>query len=124
RQPDMTRTTTLRVAAWGTTGVFAAMMTVSGILYLVGPKALMDGLRELGYPLYFLKLLGATKLLGAAALIAPVPPRVREWAYAGFAFDLGFAIASHVATGAGTAAPPAVALALVAASYILRERAA
>jgi DoxX-like protein len=113
-----------RVAATVTTGVFAALMTLSGILYLVGPEAIMAGLRALGYPVYFLKFLGAAKILGAAALFAPGSPRLREWAYAGFTFDLIAAVVSHVLTGTASHAPPPLAvLTLLMASYLLRRRA-
>jgi len=114
-----------KVAATVTTSVFAALMMLSGILYLVGPEAIMAGLRALGYPVYFLKFLGAAKILGAAALLAPASPRLREWAYAGFTFDMIAAAISHVLTGTVSHAPPALAaLALLMASYFLRRRAA
>ena len=40
-------------------------------------------LKRLGYPLYFLVILGIWKLLGAVALVIPRFPRLKEWAYAG-----------------------------------------
>jgi DoxX-like protein len=96
-------------------------MFVSGVLYLIGPPPLMAALRVLGYPEYFLHLLGAAKLLGAAALFAPPRSRLREWAYAGFTFDLSFAVASHLAAGhAADVVPPLAALGLLGASYGLR----
>jgi len=60
------------------------------------------------------------KLLGVALLLAPVPPRLKEWAYAGFAFDLGSAIFAHRAVGDGPEAWgwAAVTLALGAVSYV------
>src|SRR5262249_61474387 len=88
----------LAAAAWMATGLFAAAMTVSGIAYVIGAKAVLDGIRQLGYPDYFLRLLGVAKLLGVAGLFVP-RPRVREWAYAGFTVDLVAAIASHLLTG-------------------------
>ena len=106
-----------------TTSLFAFAMLVSGVLYLVGPRPLMDALRPLGYPTYFLKLLGAAKLLGAFGLFAPPRSQLREWAYAGFAFDLLFAIGSHLAVGsAADILPPLAALALLGASYRLRKQ--
>src|SRR5262245_26089694 len=87
------------LAAWITTGAFAAMMLASGTLYLIGPRPILEMLRPLGYPLYFVKLLGVAKVVGAVALLAPVRPTLREWAYAGFAFDLLAAVASHIAIG-------------------------
>lgn len=57
-----------------------------------------EGVRHLGYPEYFGNALVVFKVLGALALIIPaVPKRIKEWAYAGFAFDFLFASISHYA---------------------------
>ncbi|HVG13661.1 MAG TPA: DoxX family protein [Chitinophagaceae bacterium] len=57
-----------------------------------------EGIRHLGYPAYFGSAVVIFKVLGALALIIPqVPPRMKEWAYAGFAFDFIFAAISHAA---------------------------
>lgn len=55
-----------------------------------------EGIKHLGYPEYFGNALVVFKILGVLALIIPqVPNRVKEWAYAGFAFDFLFAAISH-----------------------------
>jgi hypothetical protein len=55
-----------------------------------------EGIRHLGYPPYFGNALVVFKVLGALALIIPqVPKRIKEWAYAGLAFDFIFASISH-----------------------------
>ncbi|MFB9076058.1 DoxX family protein [Flavobacterium procerum] len=57
-----------------------------------------EGIKHLGYPEYFGNALVVFKILGVLALIIPqVPARVKEWAYAGFAFDFIFASISHFA---------------------------
>jgi hypothetical protein len=56
---------------------------------------------HLGFPAYFRVELSLAKLAGVALLLAPVPARLKEWAYAGFAFDLGSAIIAHLAVGDG-----------------------
>lgn len=114
-----------KLAARATTGLVAALMLVSGALYLLGPRPLMEALSQLGYPVYFLKLLGVAKLLGVVGMLAPGRPTLREWAYAGFTFDLLFAVASHaVMSGPADVVPPLVVLGLLASSYLLRRRVA
>lgn len=55
-----------------------------------------EGIKHLGYPEYFGNALVIFKILGVLALVIPqVPNRVKEWAYAGFAFDFLFAAISH-----------------------------
>jgi hypothetical protein len=59
----------------------------------------VDGIIHLGYPVYFLTILGIWKMLGVAALLIPRFPLLKEWAYAGFFFVMSGAIYSHIATG-------------------------
>jgi hypothetical protein len=112
------------LGAWITTGLFALVMTLSGALYLVGPQPVVEGFRHLGYPDYFRTLLGIAKLLGVAAILGAGPRRtLREWAYAGFAFDLIAAALSHAMRGDGRAAAfPLIVLGLLAGSYVLWHR--
>ena len=53
----------------------------------------------LGYPLYFFRILGFWKILGAIAILVPRFPRLKEWAYAGIFFDLTGAAATWAAVG-------------------------
>jgi hypothetical protein len=58
-----------------------------------------EGIRHLGYPVYFGITLTIFNILGSLILVIPqVPGRIKEWAYAGFAFDFIFALVSNVAT--------------------------
>jgi hypothetical protein len=55
-----------------------------------------EGIRHLGYPVYFGNALVVFKILGVLALvITKIPERIKEWAYAGFAFDFIFACISN-----------------------------
>jgi hypothetical protein len=80
-----------------------------------------EGIRHLGYPEYFGNALVVFKIAGVLALVVPqVPKRIKEWAYAGFAFDFIFASISHAAVDGinGQAFFPLVVLAVLAVSYI------
>ncbi len=80
-----------------------------------------EGIRHLGYPAYFGTLLNIFKVLGAIVLMLPaVHPRVKEWAYAGFAFDFIFAALSlWIVDGPNTLVLlPAVAMLILAVSYV------
>jgi hypothetical protein len=54
---------------------------------------------QLGYPIYFLTILGIWKMLGVVAVLIPKFPLLKEWAYAGFFFAMSGAVFSHVASG-------------------------
>ena len=80
-----------------------------------------EGITHLGYPLYFGTALVVFKVLGVLALVIPqIPPRVKEWAYAGFAFDFIFASISHTAVDGVTFGTffPFIVLGVLAVSYI------
>ncbi len=80
-----------------------------------------EGIRHLGYPEYFGNALVVFKVVGALILIIPkIPARIKEWAYAGFAFDFIFAAISHTAIdGLGSQSFfPLIVLAILIISYI------
>lgn len=80
-----------------------------------------EGIRHLGYPEYFGNALVAFKVLGVLAIIIPkIPTRIKEWAYAGFAFDFLFATISHGAVDGinGQTFFPLIVLGILAISYI------
>ena len=116
----MTTTTTTRNTQiyWITTGVTALAFTAIGIANLARVPAVLEGVTHLGYPAYLSTILGIWQLLGAAAIAAPAPRRLKEWAYAGMFFNLTGAAASHIASGDPLAKVlvPLVLLAVVVAS--------
>jgi hypothetical protein len=95
---------------------------VGGAFNLFGFPRVLETMAHLGYPAYFPKIVGAWKVLGAVAVLAPRFPRLKEWAYAGILFDLTSAAASHAMSGdpAGKVIPPLVLLAVAAASWAPR----
>ena len=115
-----------RLVGTVSTVVFSLVMTGSALLFLSGAPKVAESLGALGYPAYLAKLLGAAKLCGVAALWLPLPKALREWAYAGFAFNLLGAVASHLASPGprAHALQPAVLLVPLLLSYFLRHRAA
>lgn len=110
------------IGYWATTGLFALAITGAGIADVMLTPDMAAAMEHLGYPGYFARILGTWKILGALALVAPAFPRLKEWAYAGFFFNLTGAAISHLAVGDGLAgaAPPLVLGLLATASYLLR----
>ena len=112
-----------RNAGYWTATILIALSMLSGVAaYLARAEEPLRGMAELGYPAYFVLLLGIWKLLGGLALLAPRLPLLKEWAYAGIAFDLTGAAFSHAAIGhpAAKVIVPLVILGIAAASYALR----
>jgi uncharacterized membrane protein YphA (DoxX/SURF4 family) len=87
------------VVYWVATALLAAELLLGGIWDVFEVPQVRIVFERLGYPAYFLVILGVWKLLGAVAVVIPRFPRLKEWAYAGAVFDLTGAIASHLASG-------------------------
>jgi hypothetical protein len=110
-----------RLAYWVATILFAAFMAFDAFAYLSHDPKMEAAMASLGYPPYFMLILGTAKALGVVAILAPGMVRLKEWAYAGFTFTLLGASLSHLASGQqNAAAMPLVALVIMAISYLLR----
>ena len=111
---------TQRIIFWVSTSLIAAF---EGVLPALTSQSEMakEGISHLGYPQYFGNALVVFKVLGVLVLMIPAfPRRLREWAYAGFAFDFIFATISHICVDGFTPLSlfPLAVLAVLAASYI------
>ncbi|MEL6110226.1 MAG: DoxX family protein [Planctomycetota bacterium] len=88
-----------QIGYWIVTLVFCFAMAGSGSMNLLRVEAMKEGLNGLGYPDYLMTILGVAKILGVIALLMPGATLLKEWAYAGFTFDLLGASASHAFAG-------------------------
>jgi len=80
------------------------------------------GITKLGYPIYFLTVIGVWKILGSIAVLVPKFPLLKEWAYAGFFFIMSGAIFSHIAVGSSVTEliPSLLLLILTCVSWYFR----
>ena len=111
-----------KIIYWVANLWLALGMTSTGIVQLIHIKEETDMMAHLGYPLYFLTLLGVWKLLGVVAVLIPKFPLLKEWAYAGFFFAMTGAVFSHVAGGDGPAEffGPVLLIVLTSVSWYFR----
>lgn len=92
-------------------------------LFTNGPESIVIIMKQLGYPLYLMKILGFAKILGGIAILTGYVPKLKEWAYAGFAFDFLGATASHVLAGdSSNALFPFIFFITLMASYLLWQK--
>jgi uncharacterized membrane protein YphA (DoxX/SURF4 family) len=84
---------------WTTTTVLALVLLAGGVADLARVPATTAGVLALGYPAYFVTILGTWKVLGGIAVLAPRFPRLKEWAYAGAFFNFTGAAISHLVSG-------------------------
>ena len=98
-----TAPTALAAGYWVVTALFCLQIGFTAYAQLGLPQV-AEAFTRLGFPDYFRVELAWAKLLGVVLLLAPVPARLKEWAYAGFAITLGSALIAHVAVGDGVEA--------------------
>jgi hypothetical protein len=109
---------------WCVTGLFCLWMALTAYAQLTLPQV-AEAFRQLGFPSASFRVeLSCAKILGIAALLFPVPARLKEWAYAGFGIVCISALIAHVWAGQGLEhwIWALVAFALLAVSFLLRER--
>ena len=110
-----------KVIYWITTGLLAALSVFAAFTYLSGSPQAIQGFAHVGYPQQLRVILGIAKFLGAIALIVPGTPRLKEWAYAGFAFAWISAFVAHYLAKDGPAAfLPLLLLVFLIISYVTR----
>jgi hypothetical protein len=114
----------INIFYWIITVLFCVLMAFGGFFDLVSAPEAIVVMKHLGYPAYLLPFLGVAKLLGILALLVPGIPRLKEWAYAGFFFDLTGALYSHISSGDTAAQWGGIffGYALLFGSYLLHHK--
>ena len=90
-----------KIIYWIATVWLSLGMLSTGIVQLLKLKEETEMMDHLGYPLYFLTILGIWKILGVIGVLIPKFPLLKEWVYDGFFFAMSGAIFSHLALGDG-----------------------
>jgi DoxX-like family len=113
------------IVYWATTAVLVVECVVGGVLGALRLAPFLGTATHLGYPAYFMTILGVWYVLAGVVVLAPRLPRLKEWAYAGLVFNYIGAAVSHLWVGDGAKAlvGPLVFVGLTAASWGLRPQA-
>lgn len=91
---------TTNILYWVITGLYGLFIIATSFGDVISnPDAIKIVTTQLGYPLYFLPFIGIAKILGGIAILIPGLPKIKEWAYAGLAFDLIGALYSLISVG-------------------------
>ena len=88
-----------KIIYWTATIWLALGMLSTGIVQLLKTEEEVDMMTRLGYPVYFLTIIGVWKILGVVAVLIPKFPLLKEWAYAGFFIAMSCAVVSHLISG-------------------------
>ena len=77
-----------KIIYWIFTVLLIAMMLMSAVTSFMPNPQGEAMMKTIGYPYDVLYLLSVAKILGIITLLVPGFSRLKEWAYAGFTFDL------------------------------------
>jgi len=83
---------------WIITALLSFCIFLGGLAQALELKEVLQGFKPLGYPVYFISLIGIWKVLGVIAILVPKFPLLKEWAYAGIFFTMTGAVISHIAS--------------------------
>lgn len=83
-----------KIIFWTNTILISAFFILSGYMEVTKNPATYPKTIRMGYPPYFITLLGVAKLIGSAVFLVPMSRRLREWVFAAFTIDVIFAFAS------------------------------
>lgn len=111
-----------KIIYWIATLWLSLGMVSTGYVQLTHMEDEVQKMSALGYPAYFLTIIGIWKILGVVAILIPKYPLIKEWAYAGFFFLMTGAIFTHLAVGDEAAEyfGPALLLVLTGISWYYR----
>lgn len=111
-----------KIIYWVATIWLSLGMISTGIVQLIQMEEEVQKMNTLGYPSYFLTIIGVWKILGVIVVLVPKFPLVKEWAYAGFFFLMSGAIFTHLAVAdeAVEYFGPALLLVLTVVSWYFR----
>jgi hypothetical protein len=110
------------IGYWVCTVLIVFFMLPGGVFQVMRAPQSVAGFAKLGFPVYFVVLLGVWKILGSIAIVWPGFPLLKEWAYAGIFFDLTGAAVVNASTGGAWwhVAAPLVILVILYGSWELR----
>ncbi len=115
---------TIKTTYWISTGLFSLLMLMDGFGGVTRQQAGIDVLNHLGYPVYLLTIAGIAKFLGVIAVLQTRFHAIKEWAYAGFAFNFILAFASRAFVGDGgiEVVAPIIALGIMFIPYFFWKK--
>lgn len=83
---------------WIITGILSFCLFSGGLAQALQVQGVVQGFKPLGYPIYFISIIGVWKVLGIIAILIPGFKLLKEWAYAGLFFTMTGAVISHIAS--------------------------
>ena len=111
-----------RIIYYLSTGMLTVLMLMSAGMYFFNHEMIAMAFQKLGYPTYIIYPLATAKILGLIAIWTRKSNTLKEWAYAGFFFDVVLAASAHIMAKDGEFAPALLGIVLVLLSYTYERK--
>ncbi len=111
-----------RIAYWVFTALFGLSMLSGAALSFFDYTHAREEFSGLGFPVFIIYPLALAKISGVIGILQRASDRLREWAYAGFFFNLLLAFGAHLTAGDGEAFGPALVMAFMIGSYFFGNK--
>jgi hypothetical protein len=112
-----------KIGFWVATGLFSVMMIAGAVGYLINLENVKPVFIALGYPIHIIVPLAVAKILGILAITTRKSHVLKEWAYAGFCFELILAFMAHISADDHDWLGAIIGLSLLFTSYFLQKKA-
>jgi hypothetical protein len=114
----------INIFYWICTGNLIPGLGIGSVYGIILHPGSTEQFVRLGYPVYLAPFLGVARILALIVIVIPRYPRLKEWAYAGLAFDIIGAIYSQIATGQPLTGLffPIMAILLLSGSYFFYHK--
>ena len=111
-----------KIIYWSATTLLGLLMLMGVTMYFLTYDEVTEAFIRLGYPTYLIYPLAIVKVLGMTAIISNKSAILKEWAYAGFFFNLTLALTAHLNVGDGEFPGALLAMTLLSISYIFHRK--
>jgi len=106
-----------KIVYWIATVVLTGIMCFSVFNYFFNHEMIANFFVSMGYPTYLIYPLATAKILGLVAIWGNFSKWLKEWAYAGFFFDVVLAFFAHFMVSDGQHMFAVIAFFAVVLSY-------
>lgn len=111
-----------RIIYWIATGLLSLLMLMSAGMYFFNTPSIRDAFSQLGYPSYLVYPLAIAKVLAIIAILTNFSRSLKQWAYAGLAFDFILALTAHLVAKDGGHISALIALTLLTISVYYDQK--
>jgi hypothetical protein len=111
-----------KIIYWIATGIMCLIFTGSAMMYFFNYEMAASIFDQLGFPRWLVYPSAVLKLLGVTAILTQKSAMLKEWAYAGFFFDVAIAFTAHTIVQDGGGMPSLIALIMVVVSRFFETR--